>query len=235
MKLFNKIINNDTKEKDSRNFGWDLFQIVVSVLLAIVALLLANVWAQNLKDKSEQVAAVVAARDLTAPASIKEGDFKVIQIRKELLPTTYVSGNKLEALKGVTLIHPLSAAQIVTTNELAAPLDINLGGMKVPDKSFGFLLPESWLASPLPELAKGDTVNIIFSKVSNTTDVTNTLAIGVPVLVVNRDKEGVSSILLSLDRELSESLTKLKASGASIVVTVQGIAPESVLFPERKK
>lgn len=214
-----------------RSFGWDLFQVFASVLLAVLAFLVTNIWAESLSEKAEQVAVVVATKDLSAPRIVTAGDLAIRTFRRDSLPKTAIPESNMKDVFGVTLIHPLSGGQILTTNELAGKVDPELGGFSVPKNAKGLSIPSNWLSSPFPKVKRGDTVTIAYGFSSSEKNASGIVAQGVPVLSVEKGDSGqIVSILVAIDDKLALSLVQLRASNYQLAIAVDGIAPESNLF-----
>ena len=219
------------ESKDQRSFVWDLFQVLASILLAVLAFVVTNIWAESLSEKAEQVAVVVAIRDLSAPRIITNGDLTIRTFRRDSLPKTIIPESNMKDVFGVTLIHPLSAGQILTTNELTGKIDPELGGFTVPKNAKGLSIPSNWLSSPFPKVKKGDTVTIAYGFSSSEKNVSGIVAQGIPILSVEKGDSGqIVSVLVAIDDKLALNLVQLRASNYQLAIAVDGIAPESNLF-----
>ncbi len=217
--------------KTSKSFAWDVFQVSVSILLAILAFVVTNAWAESLSEKAEQVGVIVAGKDLSAPKTLEEGDLVVRFFRRDLLPKSAIPEKSFNDILGVTLIHPLSSGQILTTTEIAGKIDPELGGFVVPRNAKGFSIPSNWLSAPFPRMKKGDTVTIAFGGNEKDKNISGIVAQGVPVLSVEKgDGNNLQSILVGLDEKLALNLVELRAGGFQLAVAVDGVAPESTIF-----
>ena len=219
------------KQKTKRSFGWDLFQVSLSVLLAVLAFIVTNIWAQTLSEKAEQIGVIVASRDLAAPKILNANDITIQTFRKDSLPKSVIPESKLRELMGVTLVHTLSQGEMLTTNSVAGKVDPDLGGFYVPRNAKGFSIPASWLTTPFPKVKKGDTVTIAYGFSKEEKSTSGIVAQGVPVVSVEKGDGGqIISVLLVLDDKLALNLVQLRASNYQLAVVVDGIAPESTIF-----
>lgn len=226
--------NNNLKPETKapkRKFVWDLFQLIVSILLGLIAFLVTNIWAETLKEKSDTVQIVVAAKDISAPAVLKNKDLVVWDYRKDSVPDSAVRAEDIGSLMDVTLIQPVSKGQMITQNVIIGKVDPELGGFEVPSNAKGFLLSASWSNAPLPRVKKGDTITIAYGKSGADKDLVGIVTQNAPVLGAEIDEDGtVNSIRLAIDKTLAVSLVQLQVNSYELVVTVDGIAPESEIF-----
>jgi hypothetical protein len=199
-------------------------QLITSIVLAVAAFGVFGYWALSIAEHAEQVSVIAAATDLTAPRVLTDADVQIIRIRRDLAPSNALVDR--EKLVGVTLTHPLTRNQIITLNEVVNNVNPDLAGLTVPSDLKGTSLPNAWLAAPLPEMKKNDTVMIIVSAPGKE-GVANTgiLAENVPVLSVDQNENGqVERILLGLDVPTAVHLLQARANNLLIHVIIDGLA-----------
>lgn len=206
----------------------DLFQFLTALLLAAIAFWLMWQWGGRIKFQGEAVMAVVAKKDLEAPVVLTKDDVVLVSLPRAVLPQTALVGNEGH-VEGLTLIHPLSAGQVLTSNELLSKADPDLLGVKIPKTKFGFSLSHSWFAGSIPAVQKGDFISILAS--GGTKENTGIVAVNIPVIAVTLDKEGVSDILVSVSEDQSQNILQARAADASLQLIVVGIGGADIALP----
>lgn len=202
---------------------------MVAVILAIAAFAIFGYWALSLADSAEQIAVVAAASDLKAPRILVTKDLVQLRVRRDSLPATAVA--KMEDAIGLTLLHSISAKQILTINELSKGVDPTLAGFQIPQGLQGMVLSTAWLAGPMPKVKHKDTVTLLVSGAGKSgTQSTGIIAQGVPVLTAEAGTDGVvQRILIAIDMKVAATLLQARANNLLIEVIVDGVGPADAL------
>lgn len=210
----------------SRPLPWTAIRLGVAVVLGVAAFAVFGYWSLSLVDRAEQIDVVAAAKDLTAPRVLAAEDLLVLRMRREFVPATAIADR--DAMVGSTLVRPLSAREVLTTNALLGRTNPDLGGFAVPAGMQGIVIPAAWLAGPMPRVAKGDTVTILASGSAGTgkAPTTSLIASHAPVHGVAMGSDGVPSrILLAVEVPTAAALLSARTANAMIAVTVDGLGP----------
>jgi Flp pilus assembly protein CpaB len=206
----------------------DLFQFIVAIVLGLIAFVLMWQWGKAINIKGETVDVLVAKTDLVPPKVITRADVKVEKLPRAVVPKTAITGDITQA-EGFTLIHPLSEGQMITSNELLSKAAPNLLGVKIPKTRYGTELPSNWFAGPIPNVTKGDFVNIVAS--SGDKNSTGLVSSNLVILDVKTDGKGISSVLVSLRDEEVNALVQARAAGMSLQMTVTGLGAGTEINP----
>lgn len=199
------------------------WQLGLAICLGVIAFGAAGYWALSLVDRTEQIAVVVAKRDLTAPYNLTSGDVGQTLVPRQIVPKTAVAN--ISDIIGLTLRYPVSAGQVITINELTRK-EAGLEGYQIPSGLKGVVVPASWLSGPIPKLKKGDTITLIVSGVgTNGTRNTGVLESGIPVLELEPAGEGaIQKLLVGLNVGTALKLLQLRANNLLIQVLLDSLS-----------
>ena len=202
--------------------------LLTALGLALMAFFIFEYWALSLVDQAEQIPIVTAKSDLVAPRILTEKDLTIVHLRRDSVPKTALVS--IHDALGLTLTHSLSAAQILTTNELLGKLDPELGGFEVPIDQKGFALPNQWLAAPFPKIKKDDSITILVSHAPRNVRDRNTVVIAqhLPVLRVHSTTDNtIEQAFIRLDILTAGALLEARANNYLMEVLVDGLASAS--------
>jgi hypothetical protein len=207
----------------------DGFLWLLAGILALAGFVWMWRWSTNAYEQGDTVQVLVAAKDLAPPLVLSRIDTKTIMLPKRSIPQTAILAGPEEAA-GLTLIHPVAAGQILTTNEFLSKPDAGLLGVSVPRGTVGILLPETWFAGPIPELEKGDKVTILVS--GGGKENTGIMARSVPVLALHRDDAGIAWVMVSMEEKNAADVLQARAANAVLHIGVDGLGSSAPLIPQ---
>ena len=194
----------------------------IAVILAACTFFVVYRWANQVQTSADTVTVWTAKTDLEPPKEIAVKDLVAAEIPKRLVPATAFTGTNIREVVGLTLIHPVAAGQILTSNEFLRNRSANVLGAKFPEGKFGIVLGRDWFVSVIPQLAKGDQISIYYS--SGTKESSGLLVSGIPVVAVESDKNGISQLMLTVSDEQAGRIMQAKANNVPLVIAVQGAA-----------
>ena len=144
------------------------------------------------------------------------------------MPQTVISAKSIpeeKLLVGKMLTRSISANQIFTALDVSYTRDPNSESALVPNGLVGLVLPESWLAAPLPKIKKDDSITIYVAAAANNINkegLAGVIVKAAPVLAVQSGKDGGAlAALLALDSEAVERILKAKASQYLLMAVVE--------------
>lgn len=203
-------------------------QLQIAIACAVLAFLGFGYWAYTTADRADQVQVVVAARNLTAPLVIGPNDVRLVSYRRDSAPVSAIAD--LQHVIGLTLLDSVPEKQMLTVNDFSArKVDPNLAGFDVPIDRKGFWIPNTWLAGPIPELKKDDSVTILASVATQSGNL-NTGIVGERIRVLDvktGNSAGTDRVMIALDLPTSERLLQARANGWLIQLLVDGLGPSS--------
>lgn len=201
-------------------------EITIAVIAALVAAAGIGYWMLTLYDAKQTIGVVAASRDLKAPVILTKDDIKTLHLAHEVLPETGVADP--EGAIGQVLTRSVSKNEILTTADLIYQRDPSSESTLVPGGQVGFVLPNSWLASPMPRVKKNDFVTVLvgIQDRQGAPGGTGVTVKDARVLYVFADKDGFPfSILLALDEDSSRRLLEAKTNQYQIAVVVESAEP----------
>ena len=135
------------------------FYILGAVLLAIIAGVLAFLYLDRIRHESlPTLSAVVAVHELRPGIEIVEGMVELRPVPEGVLPADALQ-QVGEAL-GRIPAGPISANEILQVSNFVGEAGAGLSA-QLPDGRWAMVLPAGWLTSPLPNLQRGDRLDLM--------------------------------------------------------------------------
>lgn len=134
-----------------------LVYLLLALILAALAGVLTFRYLEDLRAAALPTAQVlVARRDIRPGEVIDAGAVEVRPVPHNVIPEGALR-QPAEAV-GRTAVVPIAAGEVLL------PAKVTTGGTlaaRLPDGRWAMVLPAGWLASPLPELAAGDRIDLL--------------------------------------------------------------------------
>lgn len=187
------------------------FYLIAAVLLA----LLAGYFSYNFLTTIEQES-LPSSRALVARVDIQPGtviDASMVELR--LVPEAVIPSN---ALTGISDALGRETFLTIQTNEIllrSRLLGSNTSTLsaKLAEGRWALVLPGSWLASPLPELATGDRVDLLAYHQTVTGESGGLLVQAIQILAISGSNASPDAITISVSLSEAEAILIARANG----------------------
>jgi Flp pilus assembly protein CpaB len=134
------------------------FYLALAFLAAALAGVLAFIYLDRLRSSSVPTrSAIVARQDLRPGTLLDETMIESRPVPEAILPANALAS--VADAAGRVVIVPLAANEVLLTSKLSGG-ELGLSS-RLPDGRWALLLPEGWLATPLPDLRAGDHLDLL--------------------------------------------------------------------------
>ncbi|MBI2444237.1 MAG: hypothetical protein HYV42_03285 [Candidatus Magasanikbacteria bacterium] len=199
------------------------------LVLALAAGLLTAVgiffWLQQNRRGQELVPVLIAARDLSAWAVVRDEDIKIVILPRYALPAGFVA--RREEVQGRPLVRFKVAGEVLLARDVSRFGDPESDAARVPAGSVGVGVPAAWFVSGLPKLRPGDWLTIYAAGNAgrSSTVGSEVLLSALPVLTVTADRQGTTgSALLALTPAAARRLLQARSLSLPLLAAVESAA-----------
>jgi Flp pilus assembly protein CpaB len=195
------------------------FYLLAAILLAIVAGALTFVYLDRLRAQSvPSIQALVARKDIKPGTLVSSEMVEVRAVPEAILPSGYLT-NVNEAIGRLTVV-PIAAKEVLLPDKFAGGPGTSLSA-RLPDGRWGMVIPTGWLASPVPELAPGDRLDLLAYQSGQPVEEAGLIVSAVQVLEFAGTPEQAESLTLAVTLEEAISILYSRSNGFTLIVLLR--------------
>lgn len=183
------------------------FYLLTAVLLALLAAAVTLFYLEQLRAAMVPTASALVARQAIRPGEAIRED--MVELRA--VPEAVVPAGRLTSVAqalGRTALVPLAADEVLLPERLSGGGGAGLS-RRLPDGRWAMVLPGAWLASPIPELAAGDRLDVLAYQAGQPADQAGVIVAGIEVLTATGDQ----ALTLAVTLEEAAAVTYARANG----------------------
>ena len=191
------------------------FYLLAALLLALLAGVVTFIYLEQLRAAMVPTALALVARQPIRPGEIISDS--MVEVRP--VPEAVVPAERLTSAAqalGRTVLVPLAADEVILPQRLSGAGEAGLS-RRLPDGRWGMVLPAAWLASPVPELAAGDRVDLLAYQAGQPVDQAALIVAGLEVLAVGGEAAEAQALTLAVKVEEAAAITYARANGFLIL------------------
>ncbi len=187
------------------------FYLLASLLLALLAAVVTFIYLEQAR-----AAMVPSAPALVARSGIRPGEtITEAMVEVRAVPEGVVPADRLvdvaQAVGRVALV-PLAENEIILPQRLSGGGPGGLAG-HLPDGRWGMVLPDGWLATPIPGLIAGDRIDILAYQPGQPIAEAVVIAAGLEVLVAQDGKDHAGGLVVAVTIDEAAALAYARANG----------------------
>ena len=186
----------------------------MAIVLAGLAGLLTFLYLDRLRLSSVPTRlAVVARQDIRPGAVLDESMIEARAVPEAVLPADALTSPAKAA--GRVVIVPLAANEVLLTSKLSGG-EAGLAS-RLPDGRWAMILPSGWLATPLPSMAAGDSLDLLAYQAGSPIGEAAVIVSAVEVLEVLGDPAGSSGLTLAVTLDQASAVLYARSNGFAIL------------------
>ena len=190
------------------------FYLLAALLLAGLAGFLTFFYLDGLRARAVPTRLAVVARLDIRPGTLIDGSM----IEGRLIPEAVLPSNALaspEQVVGRVVVVPLVAREVILASKL-------IGGegrlsSRLPDGRWAMILPSGWLASPVPELAAGDRLDLLAYQPGASLSEAAVIVSAVEVLTPPDGQDSADGLALAVTLDQASAVVYARGNGFLIL------------------
>lgn len=172
------------------------FYLLAALLLGVLAGVFTYDYLLRLGASALPSAEALVARvDLKVGTTIEETMLELRPVPVTILPSDHLT-DPAQAVGRLTLF-PIAANEVLLPNRLSGGPESGLAA-RLPDGRWAMVIPDAWLASPLPELAVGDRIDILAYQKGLSIESAGLIVSAVQVLAIGGPGEGTVRLTVAV-------------------------------------
>ena len=194
------------------------FYLLVALLLAALAGIATYLYLEDLRQHSiATVEAVVAVGELRPGTVIQSDQVEARGVPPAVLPQGAVVD--LGQAIGRVTVNPIAPGEIVLTRDLAGDTGGGLSA-RLPDGRWAMVLPQGWLVTPLPEVGRGDRLDLIAYQPGQPAESAGVVVEAVEILIAP-GSEGGGQVTLAVTRAEAIAIVYSRANGFQLLALLR--------------
>lgn len=181
---------------------WDIVKkarrkkfLIIGLFVGVVIAYYISMEYINQREAEELVPVILSNETIKPGTPLVNAGLQSISIPKQYVPHDALQS--MDELKDAIAVIPLSGNQIVTSHHIRSDVDPNSVSGSIATGRDLFVIAEHWLESPIPDLGKGDRIDVITVDPKETKPQTRTIASGLTVLkVITKNSERMLAVEL---------------------------------------
>ena len=187
------------------------FYLLASLLLALLAAVVTFIYLEQAR-----AAMVPSAPALVARTGIRPGEtITETMVEVRAVPEAVVPADRLvdmaEAVGRVALV-PLAENEVILPQRLSGGGPGGLAG-RLPDGRWAMVLPDGWLATPIPELIAGDRIDVLAYQSGQPIDEAAVIAGNLEVLAAGDGEANAGGLAIAVTIDEAGALAYARANG----------------------
>ena len=191
------------------------FYVVTAVLIAGIAGVLTYNYLLQIRATSVPSKKVLVARVDVYPGELILSDMVEIQSVPEGILASGHLTQPAEAVGRIAVL-PILAKEVVLSTRLSDGAKLSLSA-QLPDGTWAMVLPGTWLASPLPEIALGDRLDLLAYQSGQPVESAGLIATAVQILSNSGESPMMDHLILAVSYDQARLILFSRANGFSIL------------------
>lgn len=200
-----KLGNNDIPQT---SLSWDTVKkakrkkfLIIGLFVGVIIAYYVSMDFISRQEAEELVPVIMSKEAIKAGTLLTSTNIQSIKIAKQYIPDDALTST--DALKDVIAVIPISGNQILTSSHIRSDRDPNSMVNSIAEGKDLFVIAEHWLESPIPDLGKGDHIDVITVDPKDVKPQARTIASDLTVIkIITKNSERMLAV------ELDESQAK---------------------------
>lgn len=188
--------------------------LLLAFLLALLAGIATYLYLEDIRQRSiATTEAIVALVELRPGAAIQAEQIEARAVPPGILPTGALV--TAEQVSGRVVVNPVAPSEIILERDLAGSGGGGLSA-RLPDGRWAMVLPAGWLVTPLPELDRGDRLDLLAYAVSQPAETAGVVVEAVEILAAPSGGGG-NQVTLAVTLQEAIAVVYARANGFQLL------------------